>query len=70
MDLRTRHNVASAQVQQAVSPEVAHASTGTHKIATSANDAFEGFASGGVCTRGATSLKPCGGGKYGALCGP
>ena len=56
MDLRTRHNVASAQVQQAVSPEVAHASTGTHKIATSANDAFEGFASGGVCTRGATSL--------------
>ena len=47
MDLRTRHNVASAQVQQAVAPEVAHASTGTHKIATSANDAFDGW-----CKRG------------------
>ena len=60
MDLRTRHNVASAQVQQAVSPEVAHASTGTHKIATSANGAFDGFASEGYCTRGATSLQVCG----------
>ena len=56
MDLHTRHDVASVQVHRAVAPEVAHASTSTHKIATSANDAFEGFASGGVCTRGATSL--------------
>ena len=55
MDLHTRHDVASVQVHRAVAPEVAHASTGTHKIATSANGAFEGFASGGVCTRGATS---------------
>ena len=47
MDLRTRHNVASAQVYRAVAPKVAHASTGTHKIATSANGAFDEFVSGG-----------------------
>ena len=56
MDFNTRHDVASVNLYRVVAPEVAHASTGTHKIATSANDAFEGFASGGVCTRGATSL--------------